>query len=269
MDEGFLSRMMRPTQASSSKTADRVAVTPPRKTAAAPVVKRAIPSEALKTLKKHPAKTTSTLASSSNVKVQPAPRVVPASIAGPSSAKKESTPAAAAAPVVKRPVTPEPTPAPAVATPAAAAAQPVTPEPATSTAKHIETPVSSPEVVNQETTAQDIAPVVEKLETAEEATEVAKEAEGEAVPPPEEKEPSSTEATPSKAVEETEEAPAPAVSPEAEVLEHVEVDEPKVNGDHEKSAAPAEPESADQSAVSNEDEPEVKEIADNVEETAA
>ncbi|KAF4970330.1 hypothetical protein FZEAL_10066, partial [Fusarium zealandicum] len=36
VDEGFLARMMRPTQASSSKTAEKVPVTPPRKTAKRP-----------------------------------------------------------------------------------------------------------------------------------------------------------------------------------------------------------------------------------------
>ncbi|KAJ9151826.1 hypothetical protein NKR23_g2773 [Pleurostoma richardsiae] len=53
VDEGFLARMMRPTQASSSKTHEKVAVSPPRKPAAAPAkrpaaVKHTVPRTAVK-----------------------------------------------------------------------------------------------------------------------------------------------------------------------------------------------------------------------------
>jgi len=45
VDEGFLARMMRPTQSSSSKTADKVPVTPPRKPSVAPAKRSAAARE--------------------------------------------------------------------------------------------------------------------------------------------------------------------------------------------------------------------------------
>jgi len=255
VDESFLSRMMRPTQASSSKTADKAPVTPPRKLAAAPAAKRTIPNQALKMLKKHPAKivaasasastSASPSASTSSGNAQSSARVV--ARAPERASAQEAAPVADVKPVAEKPS------AQAVAP---TVERPVTPEQASSVTKEAEHPISSPEATSQEATTQEIAPVVEQLETAEEVVEVAKSAEGAVLPPSEEKVGSDSEVTPSKVADDPE--PAPATSLEAEEPESVEA--PTLNGDHEKSAPIEEAEvPAAEPAVESVDELETKE----------
>lgn len=266
MDESFLSRMMRPTQASSSKTADKAPVTPPRKLATAPAAKRTIPNQALKMLKKHPAKI---VAASASASASASPSASTSSGNAQSSARvvaraPERASAQEAAPVADIQPVAEKSSAQAVAP---AAERPVTPpEQASGVTKEAEDSVSSPEATSQEATTQEIEPVAEQLETAEGVVEVAKSAEGEDLAPSEEKAGSDSEATPSKVAEEPE--PAPATSPEAGDLESVEA--PTVNGDHDKSA-PIEKAQvpAAEPAVENVDELETKENVVGEQEAAA
>lgn len=146
VDEGFLARMMRPTQASASKVHDKV-VTPPRKAAPATTVRK----QAL-----------ATKVEAKAVK-KPAPRVAATAGSSTRAAANSSTRKPNATAAIEHTV-----PAKEQAKSARAVEEP---EPS---------PVSIPADVEEETTAQEIALAVENVATAEEVIKVAKEAEGEA-----------------------------------------------------------------------------------------
>ncbi|TPX19088.1 uncharacterized protein E0L32_011249 [Thyridium curvatum] len=192
VDEGFLARMMRPTQASASKTADKSLhpPTPPRK-ATAPAAKR--PS----TRDGHPVAKKETAHKKEIASTTKAP-VVKSAPAGHSKEAPKSA-AKAIAPVAEKAATAED---------------------AVKVAREAEGHLAP---ATGHTTAEDLAPVVEQAATAETAIRVAKEAEGEVAlprePPAEAAAPGAEKADASQDVAETlDERPAAPVEavPEAE-----------------------------------------------------
>ena len=150
VDEGFLARMTRPTQAFASKAVGKAVVSPPRKVAAAPAARKPLNK------------------SDSKIGSLPSkPRVAPASSsAGPSSAGSSRLPQISPADKIAIRVEQVDTAEEIVE---------VTKSVEDNFAAHEE---AAPEETEQKTTAQQIAPVVENVETAEEAVEIAKEVEG-------------------------------------------------------------------------------------------
>lgn len=193
VDEGFLARMMRPTQASASKTADKSLhpPTPPRK-ATAPAAKR--PS----TRDGHPVAKKETAHKKEIASTTKAP-VVKSAPAGHSKEAPKSA-AKAIAPVAEKAATAED---------------------AVKVAREAEGHLAP---ATGHTTAEDLAPVVEQAATAETAIRVAQEAEGEVAlpqePPAEAAAPGAEKADASQDVAETlDERPAAPVEalPEAEI----------------------------------------------------
>ncbi|KAK3330059.1 hypothetical protein B0H66DRAFT_44259 [Apodospora peruviana] len=139
VDEGFLARMMRPTQASSSKTAEKAPTTPPRKASVAPAARRPANKPDSKETRKAVSK--------------------PAG--GPSRSSSRAPQSSTASQI------------------AVQAEQATTAEEVIEAANANEGEISLQSDAGQKsTTAKDIAPVVEQSETAEEAIKVAEEAEG-------------------------------------------------------------------------------------------
>ncbi|OIW28059.1 hypothetical protein CONLIGDRAFT_460483 [Coniochaeta ligniaria NRRL 30616] len=196
VDEGFLARMMRPTTASASKTHDKAPLTPPRKTAPAPVVKKAVH----KPETKHP-----------EIKhVKPVVKSVPAAASSSSHAEQSSS-AKEVAPVVEKVATAEEAVevAKQIDGPAALPEEtkPEETEPEETEHEETEPEETKPEETKPEETeheetkpeekkevpaVEEVAPVVEQLGGAAEETEAAKEAEDE-VPLPTESESSKHE----------------------------------------------------------------------------
>lgn len=259
VDEGFLARMMRPTQASSSKTAEKAASSPPRKANPAPVLKKtAVPKQDLKTLKKPTAKTTPVVASNPDREAQ-------------------SSSAQGAAPVTEKPFTQEVAPV-AEAAPAAesSSAQDVAPvveqtaaaEEVISVVKEVESPVSLPEGAGRETTTQETVPVVEQPETVQEVSEVTISADGGAIPPAEGNVDAGDNEVPSSEVAEEAEQAA-AVSPEVGEPKPVEAEAPTVNGDHEKPTPVDENLGSAEVAPESVNEPEAEDVVNTKSETEA
>ncbi|KAH8906318.1 hypothetical protein BR93DRAFT_741341 [Coniochaeta sp. PMI_546] len=167
VDEGFLARMMRPTAASASKTHEKTPLTPPRKTAAAPAVKKAVH----KPETKHPEPKHSEAKHPETKHAKPlAKSVQPA--ASSSSHAEQSSSAKEVAPVVEKVATAEE---------------------AVEAAKKIDGPADLPEEVKheekkEEPAAKEVAPVAEHPEGAAAATDAAEEAEaGVSIPTTEER----------------------------------------------------------------------------------
>ncbi|KAK3362543.1 hypothetical protein B0T25DRAFT_8370 [Lasiosphaeria hispida] len=174
VDESFLARMMRPTQASSSKTTEKLPVTPPRKPSLSPAARR----PATRT----EGKFTSRRGTPKAVVVNSAS----GSGSGPGSGSHEQLPSAASqVAVVTKPSAVETKPTTDEIKPATVEAEQAVPvEPVAEVVSPTEENVDPAANVDK-TTAEEVAPVVEQAATAEEAIRVAKEIEGEiAIPEP-------------------------------------------------------------------------------------
>ncbi|KAI1502495.1 hypothetical protein F5X99DRAFT_378880 [Biscogniauxia marginata] len=197
VDESFLARMMRPTQASSSKTSEKAPITPPRR--AAPV-KKTVPKEVETNAKKAAAR-------------------VHAATSKPKEAKEAVKTVAKGAPTAKEV-------APTVA-------QAETAEAATETAKSstntVTMPVAEKKEVDAAPTAAEVAPVVAQTATAEDAIETAKASQDTVVTPIVEKQPEAVvEPMAAEEVNDTTEkvektlAPAAVITPAPEKVEDIE-----------------------------------------------
>lgn len=186
IDEGFLARMMRPTQASSSKTHEKV-VSPPRKVPGAlPATKRAVAKDATAEIKKAPAKPDFAAPKKS------IPRPTPTKSASKSSDKK--TVVAVPAPENKAASQPEPK-------------ADVKPEPKKD---EVETPKPEPA---EEKAAEQAAPEPATKESAEEPV---KDVSSEQEPVDQAKVESEPEAEAEQPVESADATPAPVASPAAD-----------------------------------------------------
>lgn len=229
VDEGFLARMMRPTAASASKTHDKPPSTPPKKTAAAPIIKAAVTPVVKKAVQAvHVAETK--VVKAAKAVTQPAKPAASTSGHG-----EKSSSAKEVAPVVEKIATAEEAVevAKKIDGPAALPeeAKPTETKPDKVKSEKPETKVEQPEVqvnkFNESNTAETkpedkkptaatpeeakqtppikvIAPVVEQLESAEEVIEAAKDIDGEvALPAEAEKEEHKDEDTTAEVAEET------------------------------------------------------------------